>query len=231
MAQKINPLSFRLGQFQVWKSFIQFYGKSFNQYTFIFHKYFQIQYLLIKLFLKSGLILDYQESKISKNRVFFNLYYFKTPRSKKIIDKTFFQKISKIIKRWFWMEAIIYFYFKPKVKSTTSLIIFFTKHLLVQNITTKRILWSLCKLLEIHLNSKKISSFKNGFMEVSLKGFRICLSGRIDGSKNQMAKSMEQSIGSLSLNSIHNYIEYKSERIYTKSGLCGLQIWLFYEII
>ena len=79
-------------------------------------------------------------------------------------------------------------------------------------------------ILESQINSNKICYFKSGILTVKLKGYKIRLSGRLEGSKTQMAKSIEQVEGSLPLTSIKNYVEYKKAEIYTKSGICGIQV-------
>lgn len=74
------------------------------------------------------------------------------------------------------------------------------------------------------MNSYKFSYFKYGFKKVYLKGFKIRLSGRFEGSKTQMAKSVEYTIGSLPLTCLNSYVEFKKKELFTKSGICGLQI-------
>lgn len=231
MAQKINPISFRLGVIQIWNSSIQIYGKSFNQYHLILHKYLQIQKFLHKLFSKNNLLLDLQEIKIQKNKISLNIHYSYLSYKKKVINKNLFLKTFKMVNQWFYLPNKIHFYLKSELKSTANLVIVYAEYLLEQSISHKKILISLCKLLELQLNKQKISFFKTGLFKTKLKGFKIRLAGRLDGSKNQMAKSIEQISGSLPLASIKSYVEYKSIALYTKSGICGLQIWLFYEII
>ena len=230
MAQEIHPIGFRLGIIQVWKSLLQIYGKSFNQYSLLLHKYLQIQRILFRIFLKSNLILNHQEWHISKNFIFLNIYYEHIDKSRIFINKKFIIKLFKIINQLFLSNIFINFYLKLESEPTVNLISIYTQHLLEQNNPPKKILWNLCKLLEKQEKQEKIHFFKFGIFKVKLKGFKIKLSGRLEGSKNQMAKSMEQSVGSLPLTSIKSYIEYKNKEIYTKSGICGIQIWLFYEI-
>lgn len=230
MAQKINPISFRLGTTQIWESFLQIYGKSFKQYALLLRKYLQLQKTLIRVLNKNNFLLDKQEFKVHKKKVVMNLYYLILPDNKSVYNKIFFKEVIKIVEQWLSLKTVIKFYLKSESKCTTNLITLYTKKLFEQNITPKKILWNLCIFLESHKNSNKVCYFKSGVLTTKLKGYKIRLSGRLEGSKTQMAKSIEQIEGSLPLASINNYVEYKKEEIYTKSGICGIQIWLFYEI-
>ena len=58
MAQKINPISFRLGITQVWNSTLQIYGKSFSGYFLLLHKQLQIQNFIKRYFQKHGFQLN-----------------------------------------------------------------------------------------------------------------------------------------------------------------------------
>lgn len=228
MAQKINPVSFRLGISQVWNTSLQIFGKSFKQYFLVLQKYLQIQRILTRILIKNNLVLDHQEWRFYNNRIFLNIWYshFKNEKRTKTIS---FRRIIKLVKQWFSVQLIVYFYLKSNSVITPNLLILYTHYLFNQNLSSKKILWNIAKILEVYLNEEKISWFKSGILKTRLKGFKIRLSGRIDSSRNQMARSIEQINGSLSLTSLKNYVEYKNEKICTKSGICGLQIWLFYE--
>lgn len=230
MAQKINPISFRLGISQVWDSTLQLYGKSYLNYFLIFHKYLQIRNILNRIFLKNNLIIDFQEWKIYKNKISLNIYYSHLFNSKQINHLNCFNKVSKTILEWFSIISSIHFYLKAQKTSTTKILIAYTHYLLEQNISAKKIIWNLCKFLETNKKIEKISYFKFGIFKLHLKGFKIRLSGRFDNSKNQMSKNIEQTVGSLPLTCLKSSVEYINKEIYTKSGICGLQIWLFYEI-
>lgn len=229
MAQKVNPTGFRLGTAKVWKSFIQIHGTSFNIYRTVLREYFQIQSVLFRLFHKNNFILDSQEMKIGNDIVFLNIYYLNSPSRQKLKKVKFFSNIWLIINQLFKLKVSVRFYLKPELRSTATLVTAYTKYLLEHSTMPMKVLLNICKLLDNNLNSKKISYSKSGIIRMTLKGFKIKLSGRLDGSKSQMAKSIEQSLGTLSLTSLKSYVEYKNEKIYTKSGICGLQIWLFYE--
>lgn len=229
MAQKINPISFRLGITQVWNSTIQVYGKSFNIYFLILQKQIQIQEYLIRFFQLNNFLLNYQEWKIHKNKIFLNVYYSLSFYSKTTRNLLFLKQLSELISRWFSNEIFIRFYLKPQWSSTSNLIVAYTQYLLEQKTTPKKIIWNLCKFLKAYMKSTKISYFKFGVLKTSLTGFKIRLSGRFDDS-NQMAKKFEQTVGSLSLTNLESFIEYSNKEIPTKSGICGIQVWLFYSI-
>ena len=230
MAQKINPIAFRLGTIQIWESLLQIYGKSFKQYALLLRKHLQLQKSLVRLLYNNTFLLDKQEYKIYREKIVISIYYIVLPNKKQIYEKNFFNKIIKIVEQWFSLKTIIKFYLKSESKCTINLISFYARKLFEQNIAPKKVLWNLGIFLESHINSQKMCYFKSGILTVKLKGYKIRLSGRLEGSKTQMAKSIEQVEGSLPLTSLKNYVEYRKEEIYTKSGICGIQIWLFYEI-
>ena len=177
MAQKIHPIGFRLGIIQVWKSLLQIYGKSFNQYSLLLHKYLQIQKILFRLFLKNNLMLNCQEWQISKNFIFLNIYYVYIDKSKIFINKNFINQFIKIINKLFLSKIFVNFYLKLESEPTVNLISIYAQYLLEQSNSPKKILWNLCKLLEKQKNLEKINFFKSGVLKVKLRGFKIKLSG------------------------------------------------------
>nr|QEM01743.1 30S ribosomal protein S3 [Nephromyces sp. ex Molgula occidentalis] len=73
---------------------------------------------------------------------------------------------------------------------------------------------------ELYLNFRELN-----YIDDRLKGFKIKLSGRINGA--ELAKTELFKIGPLSLHTILNKIQYKSISIKTKFGLLGIKIWVF----
>nr|YP_009295519.1 ribosomal protein S3 [Mastocarpus papillatus]AOL58003.1 ribosomal protein S3 [Mastocarpus papillatus] len=229
MAQKINPTSFRLGTTQVWDSTLQNYGKPLNVYSTILHKQLQIQKLLPRYFLLNDFLLNYQEWKIRQNKVLLSIYYSPLTYSQKVQSPKFLKFLPKLLKKSILIEPTIRFYLKLQWSLTPNLIIWYSWHLLDKKTAPKKVILNLCKLLKSYLNFTRVSYFKLGLIETKLIGFKIKLSGKIDSS-NQMAKSLEQTLGRLSLTSLSGIVEYSNKEIYTKSGTCGVQVWLFYSI-
>nr|AHX02542.1 ribosomal protein S3 [Sebdenia flabellata] len=228
MTQKINPISLRLGITQVWDSILQNYGKLNKNYSLILHKQIQFYKFLMQLLNSSKLLVSQKELQFKNNYVLVNLYYLNENLPISSLDLT---KISKIIFQWFFVRVVLRLYLKYKLYSSINLVFNYTKYLLEQGELPTKILWNLCRFLEVHLNANKVFNSVKGPIRVNLKGFKIRLAGRLDGSKNQMAKTIEQKVGSLPLASLKSYVEFLNTEIHTKLGTCGLQIWLFYSII
>lgn len=229
MAQKINPISFRLGVTHLWTLTFQTYGKTLKFYTHFFHQYLLIYRLLNKIFLLNNYLVINQEWKITKSNVIINVLYSKTPFEN--INKSihFLRGLTDLLSFWFKKRIYVCLYLKSSWSLSNRLLIAYTYHLLNKNYTFKRLLWNLCKFLEFYLCSKKLSYCKYGIFKLQLRGFKIQVSGRLDDSKVQMTQSFKQSKGHLPLTCMKSYVVFFHEKIYTKSGVCGLKIWLYYE--
>ena len=92
----------------------------------------------------------------------------------------------------------------------------------------KNVLRNVSKIILNQLGTKKSIYTTRGPLTLKLSGFRFKLSGRFDNSRNQMTKTLKYAGGSLPMPSINVYSEYSHTHIYTKSGVCGLGIWLTY---
>jgi hypothetical protein len=99
---------------------------------------------------------------------------------------------------------------------------------LLKNVSLKKALKDVAKLITIQLNSKKILYTSKGPLTFKLQGFKIKSSGRFDNSRNQMSKTIKYTKGSLPLSKLNSYVEYSHKDIHTKSGVCSVHIWLFY---
>nr|WCH57871.1 ribosomal protein S3 [Catenella fusiformis] len=230
MAQKINPTSFRLGITQLWNSNFQVYDKTFSFYTYILHEHLKVYSVLSKLFFLNGFLLNYQEWKFDKSKVKINIFYSVVPFNDKDSKSLFFQKLPRMVNFWFFHNVYTHLYLKSSWSLSNNLLTAYSCHLLDKHVSFKKTIWSLTKFLETYLNSKKLSYYKCGVLKLKLEGFKIKISGRLDNSKNQMAKSFEQSMGYLPLTSLKSYVVFSNKKIYTKSGVCGLKVWLYYKI-
>lgn len=63
----------------------------------------------------------------------------------------------------------------------------------------------------------------------SLKGLKVLCSGRLRGVRSRISTKESIFVGSILLHSYHKYINYALEEAYTKYGMCGIKVWLFYE--
>ena len=229
MAQKINPISLRLGLTQVWDSTLQNYGKLYSNYTVILHKQLQIYQLLTQLFKLNNFILGTKQFNNSENSIKLTIFYSDLIYHP-TLNKNTSTNLLKSLLAWHGNGALIRFYSKPKWFSTTNLIFNYTWFLLKQNVSFNKIFWNLCRTLKTQIKSRKILYSTCGPIIGELQGFRICLSGRFDNSRNQMAKTIKYKVGSLPLTNLQSYVEFTNSEVYTKLGTCGVQLWLFYKI-
>nr|WCH57679.1 ribosomal protein S3 [Hypnea cryptica] len=232
MAQKINPTSLRLGTTQLWIFNLQCYGKSFKVYFSLLQKYIQSVLFLKKISEQMGFSLNYQQWKIKgKDSIELNIYY---TQPFFILNKDFNQfrdKLKNTLNKILQGGVKMSYYLVTSSLLSRDLLCFYGKFLASENWVIKKVLWNLSKFLEVHLNSLKLTYTTQGIKILKLKGFKIKISGRIDDSKMQMAKSLNLSIGNSCLTSLRNYIIYSNNALYTKSGVCGIKIWLFYESV
>lgn len=224
MSQKINPISFRLGLFQVWNNTFQVYGKNFYSYRqLLFLKSYIENYLIIKTTFKSSLFLNSISWFANLNTIILlvdyasiHKYNFKIINPEKI---EYFLENFKVkfytIKNLTWLNSanLVSSYILFTFNSTDSF---------------KSGLKYLLIFLNLHLGTKKVFYTAQGIVILKLRGFKIKISGCFDNTRGQMSKSLKYTRGSLSLLKLNNYVEYSYAPIYTKSGVNGFHIWLFY---
>nr|YP_010164458.1 ribosomal protein S3 [Polyopes lancifolius]QRM91053.1 ribosomal protein S3 [Polyopes lancifolius] len=226
MAQKINPISLRLGLIQVWDSTLQNYGKLYINYSTILHSQLQIYQFLIHFFSFNKLLLGSKQLSHSSDKVLLNITHSNLIQGS---DKNLLVQPPGFSNH-FNGKILTRLYLRLQWFSTVDLVFNYVQYLLKQNIPLNKIFLNLCRLFENQLNSKKILYSTHGPIIGNLRGFKIRLSGRFDNSRNQMAKSIKYKVGSLSLMKLQSHVEFKNSEISTKLGTCGLQLWLFYEI-
>lgn len=226
MAQKTNPTSFRLGIIQVWNSTLQFYGRSFKSYFSVVKEQLKLKDFITRYLQLNGFQLNYHEWRTYKNKTFLNIYFSPSFNNKKF-NLICLKNLFNLVSNWFPKNFSVYFYLNPKWSLNPNFLISYTKYLLDQKTAPKKVIANLCRFLQNQLNSSKVTYFKFGLLKTNLIGFKICLVGRFDNS-NPMAKKFEQTIGTLSLTNLTNFVEYSNAEIHTKLGICGIQIWLFY---
>nr|YP_009131060.1 ribosomal protein S3 [Asparagopsis taxiformis]AHX02396.1 ribosomal protein S3 [Asparagopsis taxiformis] len=228
MAQKTNPISLKLGKYQVWDSISQNYGKTYIYYSKVLHNHLQFLIYLNRIFFYN-FVLSYTEWFILKQKVYLNIYYSDTTFSESLQFFKMQKEIQKVIPKFLLLKSCVRFYLRISISSISMFLMFYTQYLLKKDIALLKIMNSMYKILNSCLNLVKVSYSKNGPIRIKLIGFKIRLAGRFDNSRNQMAKVSKLSLGQLSLTSLNYYMEYSKKDIFTKFGTCGLQIWLFYE--
>nr|YP_011017015.1 ribosomal protein S3 [Gracilaria hainanensis]WQB61693.1 ribosomal protein S3 [Gracilaria hainanensis] len=230
MTRKINPISLRLGLTQVWDLAIQKYSKLNYCYTLFFLKQFQIENIITKILRLNKYLVNDKEFWYIRDKLFLNIYIVELIDNH--TDKYLFliKGLSKLVRNWFPLKIYLRIYKRIYWMTTSNLMISYMAYLFEENKNPNKILWQICMFLKKHLYNSKIVYSTKGIRVVYLKGFKVRLVGRFDNTKSQMAKSIQQSSGSLSLLSLRSQVEFVQKNLYTKLGSCGLQIWLFYEI-
>nr|YP_009546240.1 ribosomal protein S3 [Gelidium gabrielsonii]AYO27588.1 ribosomal protein S3 [Gelidium gabrielsonii] len=231
MAQKTNPTGLRLGINQVWDSTVQNYGKNHKVYTdflkkrFLFNHFFKqhSEFRDIGLFSQNYLTLKYASNCIDFT------YNAKILQIDSNLFKISTKKIQLILKNINVVESNVKLFYTSKSVFTSNLLAIYGVYLFKQNITLKKIITNLTLFLKNQLEVKKIIYLKNAPRELKLIGFKVRISGRFENTRNRMAKTYEQSVGSISMVCLKNIIEFHNQTIYTKLGTCSLQIWLVYE--
>nr|YP_009511791.1 ribosomal protein S3 [Gracilaria caudata]AXI97668.1 ribosomal protein S3 [Gracilaria caudata] len=230
MARKINPISLRLGLTQVWDFTIQNYNKLGYCYVMSLVKQFQIESIITKILKLNEFFVNDKEFWYFRNQLFLNIYVIEVSRTHSDKYLMLMKELSKVISSWFSLKIFLRIYKRVNWITTSSLTSNYILYLFEQNKSPNKVLWQVCRFLKKNLYSKKVVYSTKGIRSVYLRGFKVRLVGRFDNTKSQMAKSIQQSAGSLSLISLKNQVEFIQRDFYTKLGSCGLQIWLFYEI-
>nr|YP_009490429.1 ribosomal protein S3 [Gracilaria tenuistipitata]ARU07660.1 ribosomal protein S3 [Gracilaria tenuistipitata]AWH62563.1 ribosomal protein S3 [Gracilaria tenuistipitata]AWH62588.1 ribosomal protein S3 [Gracilaria tenuistipitata var. liui] len=230
MTKKINPISLRLGLTQVWAITIQNYSKLNDSYVLSFFKHLQVDNIVTKILRSNRFLINDKEFWYFNNKLFLNIYYDEPIEYKLDNYLLLIRKLSKVISNWFSLKIYLRMYKKIDLVTTSNLISNYALYLFEQNKNPNKVLWQISQFLQRYLNYGKVVYSTKGIRSVYLKGFKIRLIGRFDNTKSQMAKSIQQSSGTLSLISLKNQVEFTQKNLYTKLGNCGLQIWLFYEI-
>nr|AOX48915.1 ribosomal protein S3 [Gelidium crinale f. luxurians] len=219
MAQKTNPNGLRLGLTQVWETTIQNYGKKSKVYSF-----FLIKKSLINKLTTSYFQLPGKKFIVYHDNILLNLKHLN--KQIKLTDK-----FKRSLKSICSTKTTTKFFHVTEKYLTAEFLGLYSEYLFNKNSNLKRISSDMFMFLKKCLNLKKVIYSNNTIVTLNLIGFKIKISGRFDNSRNQMAKSYEQSFGSLSLLRLNNYVEFVNKVIFTKLGSCSFQIWLFYKVI
>nr|UAD89494.1 ribosomal protein S3 [Gracilaria changii] len=231
MTRKTNPISLKLGLTQVWDFTIQSYCKLNYYYNSWLLKQWQINNIITKILELNKLWVNDKEFWYFKNKLFLNIYIVgEVPILHSDKYSLLVKELSKAIFNWFSFKIYLRIYKRMDWTVTSDLVSSYIVYLFEQDRSPSRILWQVCGFLKKNLNTRKIVYSTKGIRLVHLKGFKVKLVGRFDNTKSQMARSIQQSAGSLSLISLKNQVEFVQKDLYTKLGSCGVQVWLFYEI-
>ena len=231
MAQKINPMSFRLGLSQLWNSSQQKYGKNLFSYIKMLHNRFQVLQYIKSYSKEQNIIISIPESIIKKQKVVINLTYFSKNYDIIKILLQLQQDLSKTFPFWSKSPALVNIYKQSYWPSSADLLIGYIAFSLINDQQTKRLLVNIQKILSYFLLKEKIIYSSTGIIRVQLKGLKFMICGCFSTSAVQLSKSVSHNVGFLRLSELNNYVEYSYRKIYTKYGTCGLKVWFVYENI
>lgn len=215
MSKKINPTSLRLGTQLYWNQIFQNYG--FKKSTETICMLIKINQALTNLPFFLNIIKTVVLPKKQKTFIFIHTL------NPKQIDQ--FQKLVPL----FWTTN--YIYNSLCFSISARLLTYYARFLFNNHIPLKKILVMLEMALTKNLKKSKLVNTKFGFRLFYLKGFRLSISGRFETTSTQMARTLTQTVGTLPLGKLENYVEFSSTPIFFKLGKCNLKIWLFYSAI
>lgn len=225
MSQKINPISFRLGLFQVWNTTMATYSKKTDFYYL--HKKKLLENYLKAFFVKENIYLGNTSWVISPKKASLVVICSESFKSS-IQIKTTLKKLNILLNKVFKILFDVYLIKHSLWSSSSELIKRYVLFNVNQNLPLKSILKNTSKLISNQLGTKKVLYTIKGPLNFELQGFKYQLSGRFDNSRNQMTKTIKYTEGTLPMPSMRIYVEYSQTHIHTKSGVCGLHIWLTY---
>lgn len=227
MSQKINPISFRLGLFQVWNDTIPIYNKKNNFY--LLNQKNNLENYLNSLFSKMKIYLGSSILVLSSSKVLVVITY-SDYKNLSLQLPNLVRHLNNTVKKLFYVPAFVYLVKYTSWSSSSELVKFYLLSENSKTLSIKNVLQNTSKIILNQLGTKKSVYTSKGPVLLKLSGFKLKLSGRFDNSRNQMTKTIKYSKGSLPMPSINTYSEYSHVRIHTKSGVCGLGIWLTYTI-
>lgn len=227
MSQKINPISFRLGLFQVWNDTVSTYNKK-SDFSLLNQKYLLENYFG-SLLTKTGIRVGNFSWIVSPNKVLLVITYVDT-KELSFQSSNILQHLNDIVRKVFGASSSVYLIKQLSWSSSSELIKAYLRTENNQTLPIKNVLRNASKVVFNQLGTKRCIYTSKGPLTLQLSGFKFKLSGRFDNSRNQMTKTIKYGHGSLPMPSISTYSEYSHTHIYTKSGVCGLGIWLTYTI-
>lgn len=220
MGQKVNPRGFRIGINNLWRTESQCYGKNFSNPKRIYKKVLTTtnylnHYLESETLIKGEIIL-----KISDNRWQYNVQY--APLLPKKAFSTHMSKIFDIeLKKynttlWYQNGLILCEFIKLSLK---------------KGLAFRKIVNILKTLVSNKEHQKIVLKTSSGIQFFEFTGIKIKYAGRFGGSRSRMSNSIVFRLGAVSLQKLETHIEFYETPLFTKQGVCNLQVWMAYKII
>lgn len=221
MSRKINSVSLRLGLFQVWSVVSTCYGKNLNPYQFFWLK-LNLENYIRRVFTNERTLFGGLYWMYKSNQILVIINYINILNLVSITYK-FYVYLHYVVKQWSSLPISIYI-FEINQLNTASFISSYICSSLNKNVPFKSIFNT------IQLNTKRVIYTVNGPSITKLIGLKVKYSGKINGSRNPMSKSLKISMGPVALSTISNYVDYDYKIIYTKLGVCSVHVWITYTI-
>ncbi|WOX79149.1 30S ribosomal protein S3 [Candidatus Shikimatogenerans bostrichidophilus] len=213
MGQKSNPISNRLGIIYGWKSiWIKNYYLNVNEDNRI-RKYINNRYK----YCISTIIIEKMN-----NRVVITICTSKPAivigKKGKEVDKLK-KEINNIIKK---KE---YLYYKKKEKITKRFVYINVVDVKYPEIDSILVSKNICRQVESRISYKKSIKYAiKSAMKKKIKGIKIKISGRLNGS--EIARTEVYKEGSIKLSTIRSNIDYSLSEANTKYGKIGVKVWI-----
>lgn len=214
MLKKTNPLSFKLGNMQVWNSTLNSYNKpvciyKWNRSWLLFENY-------VSRLKHSNKSTSFNWSFRDQNTLIIKYV------SSELIDYVLLSK-SKL---WFQIFTETHAFKQSNINAISTLNI---NMLFQTNSHTKKALQDLTKKVGSLLYGKKVVFGIKGLVDLVLVGYRIKYGGCFDKSRNKMSQVVYMKKGKNSFSSLYYFVEYRYLSIHTRWGVIGVHIWLFFK--
>nr|BED43664.1 ribosomal protein S3 [Pyropia sp. Myanmar_A]BED43688.1 ribosomal protein S3 [Pyropia sp. Myanmar_B]BED43712.1 ribosomal protein S3 [Pyropia sp. Myanmar_C] len=225
MGQKINPQGFRVGVNNLWFAENQCYGKSFKNPKNLYKKSIFATNYLNQHFESKTLAKSKPQLKIIDNKWQCNLQY------TSLLPKNDFdpQILKKLISKFLIIK--LQSYNTPFWYQNGALLCEFITYCLKKGFAFRKAINFLKFLFIDKKNHKIVLKTVSGIQLFEFTGLKIKYTGRFGGSRNRMSSSTTFRMGAVPLQKLETHIEFNEILLYTKQGICNLQVWMAYKII
>nr|QKZ95168.1 ribosomal protein S3 [Pyropia pulchra] len=223
--KKVNPIGFRTGVNGLWRTESQCYGKNFTNPKRLYKKILPSTNNMHTLLESKFFLKGETQSKIKDNKWQYYMQYVPLLPQNSLdiqVDNFLSSSMSSIeIKTYnatFWYQ-------------NGALICAFIKCALKKGIAFRKIVSTMKMLFSNKNKHKVVLKTVCGIQAFEFTGIKIKYVGRFGGSRSRMSNSIVFRIGAVSLQKLNTYIEFYESPLYTKQGVCNLQVWMAYKII
>lgn len=225
MGQKVNPKGFRIGVNNLWAVESQCYGKNFTNTKNLYKKSLFTENYLRKLFVSNEFIKGDTNLKIWDNMWQYDIEYAplisKNNSSIQAFKKPLFHLSNIELQNY---NATLWY-------QNGSLLCEFIKCSLKKGLPFRKIVTMIKVLFSSEKSYNIVLKTVCGTQLYEFTGLKIEYAGRFGGSRSRMANKISFRIGAVSLQKLETHVEFYEVPLYTKQGICNLQVWMAYKII